>query len=107
KAGASCKGPVPSSSGGTASAFLGWDSFRGGDGVTRDFYLRQLWDSKASVDVDTTAPEALRIGAQICGWTPAVPAAGGAGPHRRLPGRLCPNRELTERRGHRSHAPAQ
>jgi uncharacterized protein (DUF2252 family) len=54
---------------GASDIFLGWDQFRGDDGVTRDFYLRQLWDWKASVDVDTMSPEALGIYAQICGWT--------------------------------------
>jgi len=54
---------------GASDIFLGWDSFRGDDGVTRDFYLRQLWDWKLSVDVDTLAPEALGIYAEVCGWT--------------------------------------
>ena len=54
---------------GASDIFLGWDSFRGDDGVTRDFYLRQLWDWKFSLDVDGMAPEALGIYAEICGWT--------------------------------------
>ncbi len=54
---------------GASDIFLGWDSFAGDDGVTRAFYVRQLWDWKASVDVDAMAPEALGIYAQICGWT--------------------------------------
>jgi len=54
---------------GASDIFLGWDSFRGEDGVTRTFYLRQLWDWKFSVDVDTMTPEALGIYAEICGWT--------------------------------------
>jgi uncharacterized protein (DUF2252 family) len=54
---------------GASDIFLGWDTFRGDDGVTRDFYLRQLWDWKASADVDAMTPEALGIYAQMCGWT--------------------------------------
>ncbi len=54
---------------GASDIFLGWDSFRGEDGITRHFYLRQLWDWKFSVDVDTMAPETLGIYAEICGWT--------------------------------------
>ena len=54
---------------GASDIFLGWDSFRGDDGVTRDFYLRQLWDWKFSADVDGMTPEALGIYAEICGWS--------------------------------------
>ena len=54
---------------GASDIFLGWDSFRGDDGITRDFYLRQLWDWKFSADVDTMSPEALGIYAEMCGWT--------------------------------------
>jgi uncharacterized protein (DUF2252 family) len=48
---------------------LGWDSVPGLDGETRDYYMRQLWDWKASVDIATMPPENLSIYAQICGWT--------------------------------------
>ncbi len=53
---------------GASDIFLGWDKFTGDDGVTRDFYLRQLWDGKGSVVVETMTPEALGIYAQMCGW---------------------------------------
>jgi len=53
---------------GASDIFLGWDRFTGDDGVTRDFYLRQLWDGKGSVVVETLTPEALGIYAQMCGW---------------------------------------
>jgi uncharacterized protein (DUF2252 family) len=50
--------------------FLGWiRNPRGLDGVQRDFYLRQLWDWKTSVDVETIRPEGLQLYAEICGWT--------------------------------------
>ena len=54
---------------GASDIFLGWDGFRGEDGVSRDFYLRQLWDWKLSVDIENMAPDALGIYAQMCGWT--------------------------------------
>jgi hypothetical protein len=54
---------------GASDIFLGWDRFLGEDGITRDFYLRQLWDWKVSVDVDQMPPEVLGIYAQMCGWT--------------------------------------
>ncbi len=54
---------------GASDIFLGWDSFPGDDGVPRHFYLRQLWDWKFSVVVETLTPEALGIYAEICGWT--------------------------------------
>ncbi len=53
----------------TSDIFLGWDRAAGVDGVTRDFYVRQLWDQKASVDVGRMAPPGLNIYGQICGWT--------------------------------------
>ena len=49
--------------------FLGWQRSPAEDGVTRDFYVRQLWDWKASADVDTMDPELLGVYAGMCGWT--------------------------------------
>ena len=49
--------------------FLGWDRVTGADGVKRDFYMRQLWDWKASADVDSMSPEVLGVYGRICGWT--------------------------------------
>jgi uncharacterized protein (DUF2252 family) len=48
--------------------FLGWDQFEGEDGITRDFYLRQLWDWKLSARVDRMLPEVMEIYAEMCGW---------------------------------------
>jgi hypothetical protein len=48
---------------------LGWLSAEGLDGVRRDFYVRQLWDWKLSVDVESMEPAALKFYAQICAWT--------------------------------------
>src|ERR1700742_2349006 len=48
---------------------LGWIRIAGADGVDRDFYVRQLWDSKFSPEIDIMDPQLLRIYAEICGWT--------------------------------------
>ena len=53
----------------SSDIFLGWISVTGIDGVKRDFYVRQLWDWKASADIETFSPRALGVYAQICGWT--------------------------------------
>src|SRR5262249_19153966 len=50
--------------------FLGWVRAKEGlDGQPRDFYVRQLWDWKASADLDSIVPSGLLTYAQICGWT--------------------------------------
>jgi uncharacterized protein (DUF2252 family) len=49
--------------------FLGWNRTVGIDGVERDFYIRQLWDWKASLDVESVKPAGLAIYAGICGET--------------------------------------
>ena len=54
---------------GASDILLGWDQIVAPDGVTRDFYIRQLWDWKVSADLDLMRPDALRAYAQICGWT--------------------------------------
>ena len=48
---------------------LGWFSTEGIDGVERDFFVRQLWDSKGSALVDLMAPKTMRLYAQTCGQT--------------------------------------
>jgi uncharacterized protein (DUF2252 family) len=49
--------------------FLGWIRAEGIDGQDRDFYLRQLWDAKYSVDIDTMHPSTLTVYAELCGST--------------------------------------
>jgi uncharacterized protein (DUF2252 family) len=50
--------------------FLGWIRNKAGlDGRQRDFYVRQLWDWKTSVDLETILPRGLELYAQACGWT--------------------------------------
>ena len=50
--------------------FLGWIRNQAGfDGNVRDFYVRQLWDWKGGVDIDTVDPAVLVPLANVCGWT--------------------------------------
>jgi hypothetical protein len=39
------------------------------DGVTRDFYVRQLHDWKGSARVETMDRKSLRLYAELCAWT--------------------------------------
>jgi uncharacterized protein (DUF2252 family) len=50
--------------------FLGWvHSDDELDGRAHDFYVRQLWDWKTSVDVQGILPRGLTAHATACGWT--------------------------------------
>lgn len=49
--------------------FLGWESAKGIDGKTRDFYVRQLADWKGSFEIDGVLPSGLAQYGQLCGWT--------------------------------------
>jgi uncharacterized protein (DUF2252 family) len=48
---------------------LGWVRAEGVDGNRRDFYVRQLWDWKASAKVESMDPRGLSAYAEICGMT--------------------------------------
>ena len=48
---------------------LGWVRINGIDGISRDFYVRQLWDQKGSANVETMAPNMMSSYAELCGWT--------------------------------------
>ena len=49
--------------------FLGWVRAEETlDGAPRDFYFRQLWDWKTSVDLDTILPKGLEFYGQVCGF---------------------------------------
>jgi len=56
---------------------LGWVRSPGIDGEQRDFYVRQLWDWKGSVQVDSMDARALTAYAEICGMTLAQAHARG------------------------------
>jgi len=50
--------------------FLGWvHSEEEIDGGAHDFYLRQLWDWKTSIDLETITCRGLAAYARACGWT--------------------------------------
>jgi Uncharacterized protein conserved in bacteria (DUF2252) len=50
--------------------FLGWQRTQAGlDGVTRDFYVRQLRDWKLSLDVAAMVPAGMHAYGEVCGWT--------------------------------------
>ena len=54
----------------SSDIFLGWiRDERGLDGGAHDFYVRQLWDWKTSVDLETIVPRGLELYARWCGWT--------------------------------------
>jgi len=49
---------------GTSDIFLGWTrDWRG-----RDYYVRQLWDMKGSVDTAILHPDTLAFYGSLCGW---------------------------------------
>jgi uncharacterized protein (DUF2252 family) len=48
----------------TSDIFLGWTRGPGG----RDFYIRQLWDMKGSVDTTILQPPGLGFYGGLCGW---------------------------------------
>jgi uncharacterized protein (DUF2252 family) len=53
-----------------SDVLLGWQRVKVGvDGRPHDYYVRQLWDSKLSADIDTMSPTMLAVYAQLCGWT--------------------------------------
>ena len=51
--------------------FLGWHRSLGLDGEQHDFYVRQLWDWKASIDLSTMSEAGLGAYTRACGWSMA------------------------------------
>ena len=51
---------------------LGWSHFVDDEGRTIDFYFRQLWDGKGSVEVEQMGPRRLKKYAWYCGGTLAL-----------------------------------
>jgi uncharacterized protein (DUF2252 family) len=49
--------------------FLGWQRSEGLDGKEHDFYVRQLWDWKASADLSTLSEAGLHAYTRACGWS--------------------------------------
>ena len=53
----------------SSDIFLGWLRSKVTlDEAQRDFYVRQLWDWKTSVDLDTILPLGLELYGQVCGF---------------------------------------
>ena len=49
---------------------LGWTRMpMGMDGRSHDYYVRQLWDGKGSIDLDLISGKHLTYLARVCGWT--------------------------------------
>jgi len=54
----------------TSDIFLGWQRMAATlDGVTRDFYVRQLRDWKFSLDTQAMVPAGMSEYGEVCGWT--------------------------------------
>jgi uncharacterized protein (DUF2252 family) len=49
--------------------FLGWQRVDGFDGITRDYYVRQLRDWKASLPVEQMVAAGMTVYGRLCGWT--------------------------------------
>ena len=49
--------------------FLSWQRSEGLDGNEHDFYVRQLWDWKASADPSTMSEAGLHAYTRACGWS--------------------------------------
>jgi uncharacterized protein (DUF2252 family) len=52
-----------------SDVFLNWQRSQGLDGNEHDFYVRQLWDWKASVDLSTMGYSGLHAYVRACGWS--------------------------------------
>jgi uncharacterized protein (DUF2252 family) len=50
-----------------SDVLLGWLTATAPDGARRDFYVRQLWDAKGSVDLDGMTSRRLRAYGRLCG----------------------------------------
>ena len=53
----------------TSDMLLGWCTIQGLDGKNKDYYVRQLWNGKGSIDLSILDAERLATFAEICGWT--------------------------------------
>ena len=53
----------------SSDIFLGWQRTDGIDGVSRDYYIRQLQDWKGSVDPDNAIPQGMQLYGDLCAHT--------------------------------------
>ena len=56
----------------TGDILLGWLTLKGPDGVTRDYYVRQLWDEKGSFELNGISLEGYYGLSLLCAWKLAV-----------------------------------
>jgi uncharacterized protein (DUF2252 family) len=52
-----------------SDSLLGWYRLNALDGRMHDFYVRQMWDGKSSIDVTKLTAAGLRAYGDSCGWT--------------------------------------
>lgn len=52
----------------TSDILLGWTSVELPGGGTRDYYVRQLWNGKGSIDLENVGEEDLASTARLCAW---------------------------------------
>lgn len=53
----------------TSDILLGWTSVSNPLGERRDYYVRQLWNGKGSIDLAEIGEEGLRSTARLCAWS--------------------------------------
>jgi uncharacterized protein (DUF2252 family) len=53
----------------STDVFLGWEQLLDVDGLEHDYYFRQLWDGKGTLDPETITPEGLVLLSQLCAHT--------------------------------------
>lgn len=53
----------------TSGILLGWTSAPDENDQRRDYYVRQLWNWKMSVDLEKASADELEIYSQLCAWT--------------------------------------
>ncbi|HIU24452.1 MAG TPA: DUF2252 domain-containing protein [Candidatus Coprovicinus avistercoris] len=53
----------------TSDFLLGWTSTAAVNGTARDYYVRQLWNGKGSIDLAALDPESLENTARLCAWS--------------------------------------
>jgi uncharacterized protein (DUF2252 family) len=51
----------------SSDIFLGWEKVVGFDGLSRDYYIRQLRDWKGSAIIENMNPKVMELYAEICG----------------------------------------
>ncbi|KFI58280.1 hypothetical protein BCHO_0364 [Bifidobacterium choerinum] len=52
----------------TADIMLGWTKFVANDGNPRDYYVRQLWNGKGSIDINHLNAVSLNDLGRMCAW---------------------------------------